>query len=298
MSFWASQTNFPHKLTDQLWVLGNYFFNLYLVTGSHSSALIEAGVSAVVDTVVAQLDALEIAPDYLVLTHPHSDHFTGLDGLRERYPKARVVAGRGAREFVLHPKASAMIASEDRFISKQLAVRGLTPGRPPASTVSFPEQCLVVEDRAQIDLGGVTLQCFMVGGHAPGNILVHIPKLEALILSDSLGFHYPQRGFCPLFFTGLQDYLQTLKQIAALRPRIVGPAHQGALSGRSARQAIEAATGAARDMFDRVVSETRDHEILVAELFDQYYKDEFTLYSRKNIHNCMRLLVRRAMEAQ
>ena len=54
--------DFPRELAPGLWVLGNYFFNLYLVKGSQASALIEIGVSAIVDEIIRQLKLLEL-PD-------------------------------------------------------------------------------------------------------------------------------------------------------------------------------------------------------------------------------------------
>jgi beta-lactamase superfamily II metal-dependent hydrolase len=50
------------------------------------------------DRVIGQLEALGVEPDYLIPSHPHSDHITGLPGLMERYPGARVVAARQTRE--------------------------------------------------------------------------------------------------------------------------------------------------------------------------------------------------------
>ena len=76
---------FPRLLTDGLWVLGNYYFNLYLVKGEQASALIEVGISAVVDDVIRQLEVLQVSPTFLVVTHPHADHITGLPGLREGF---------------------------------------------------------------------------------------------------------------------------------------------------------------------------------------------------------------------
>ena len=52
----------PSALTDNLWLLGNYYFNLYLVRGKNGSALIEAGISAIADRVIQQMEALDISP--------------------------------------------------------------------------------------------------------------------------------------------------------------------------------------------------------------------------------------------
>lgn len=294
----AAEQAYPVTLTDNLNVLGNYFFNLYLVRGSGATALVEMGVSAVVDRVIAQLDGLGIAPDYLVVTHPHTDHVTGLAGLMERFPEAAVVAGQGARDFVTHPKAAAMMTAEDRFISEQLDQRGITPGRPPVETIVFPENHIVVSRQEAIDLGGLTLKFLPVKGHSPGNIVAHVPELDALILSDALGFHYPGRGFCPLFFTGLADFLATLDDLSALAPKIVGPGHQGPITGTAAQAALGDARRAAVEIHHRIKADPREPREIADNLFDEYYKEEFALYSESNIRNCMQLLVQRVLEAE
>ncbi|MEJ2040921.1 MAG: MBL fold metallo-hydrolase [Desulfosarcinaceae bacterium] len=292
-----TKQDFPRQLADGIWVVGNYFFNLYLIRGKKRSALFEAGVSGVVDTVIRQLESLDVSPDYLILAHPHSDHFTGLSGLTARYPDAVLVAGRGAREFVLHPKAAAGMAAEDRFISNQLAARGLAPGRPPLQTFFFPEDHIIVDRALTLDLGGLGLNCFMVKGHAPGNLAAHVPAIRALLVSDSLGFHYPGRGFCPLFFTGYAEFVSTLDRLAALRPTLIGPAHQGPLGGPLAQRAVAQAKQAALDMYDRILGDSRESDLMAAELFDRYYRAEFALYSPENISNCMQLLIKRVRQS-
>ena len=79
------QEKFPMEITPHVRMLGNYFFNLFLVTGQHKSALFESGISGGVDGVIAQLNALGISPDYLVPSHPQSDHITGLPGLMAQF---------------------------------------------------------------------------------------------------------------------------------------------------------------------------------------------------------------------
>ncbi|MBI9083249.1 MAG: MBL fold metallo-hydrolase [Desulfobacterales bacterium] len=289
-------TPFPIQLTNNLTVVGNYYFNLYLFRGKSGSALVEMGISAVVDRVIEQLDALGTEPDYLVITHPHSDHITGLAGLMERYPGATVVAGAGAKEFATHPKGISTMIREDAFMASALTQRGIAPGRPPITGFSFPDNILEVDGETTIDLGGIRLHGLAASGHSPGGLLVHCPEARAVIVSDGLGFHFPGQCFLPLFFTGYADYLTTLKKIASLRPEIVGPGHQGPLTGPLAPKALDQACRATTDLLNRIVTDRRDDEDIAADLFREFYRDEFTLYSEKNIRGCCRLLVRRARE--
>lgn len=286
---------FPEQLSENLWLLGNYFFSLYLVRGRDASALIETGISATCDAVIAQLDMLGIAPDYIVVTHPHSDHVTGLTGLCERFPQALPLIGRGAREFVSHPKAQLAMIREDRFMAMRLSERGYPIGRAPIAAFHFPDEGIDIAGPHEIDLGGITLRCLPVKGHSPGNIAIHLPEKEALMVSDSLGFHYPGRFFCPLFFTGFADYLATMDGLAALTPRILGFGHQGPLMGAEVGKAFISAREAALTLRDEVLAK-RDNEALAERLFDQFYRDEFTLYSEENISGCMQLLIRRCLE--
>ncbi len=287
----------PLELTAGIWLAGNYFFNLYLIKGTRACALVEMGVTAVVDAVIKQLDRLRVSPDYLVLAHPHTDHITGLPGLAERYPKAQLVAGAGARDFALHPKALPGMVYEDQHIAARLSKIGLPAARSSLATLPFPEDHHVIEQTEDIDLGGVILRCIPVRGHSPGNLVVHVPERAALFVSDSLGFHYPGRGFCPLFFTGFEAFQATLAELASLKPDIVGPAHQGAITGPDVETAFEQARVAADSVLAIVRDSGEPDEVIAGRLFEKYYVDEFTLYSEENIMGCCRLLVRRAREA-
>ncbi len=290
-------TIFPIQLSEALWVLGTYHFNLYLVKGKHASALIEVGVSAIVDRVISQLEELKVSPAYLLVTHPHTDHISGLNGLRERFPGAVCIAGQGAQEFLDHPKALNTMLNEDKFITDALSMFGVRPGRPPIDKAPFLGNHLAIKDKQDIDLGGYHLQCMPVKGHSPGNIAVHIPALSALILSDSLGFHFPGREFLPLYFTGFADYIATLDFFKSLNPTIIGLGHQGPLTGADVNNAFKKARQAATDLSARIKQEERDDEEVADALFRKFYRDEFAIYSEENIRNCTMLLVRRAREA-
>jgi glyoxylase-like metal-dependent hydrolase (beta-lactamase superfamily II) len=288
--------SFPRKLTDGLWVVGNYYFNLYAVKGEQAIALIEVGVSAVVDSVMSQLDALRLSPSFLIVTHPHSDHITGLEGLQQKYPQALVAIGEGARDFLMHPKAMANLIVEDGHMSDFLAAHNLPPGRPPVQEPPSLENALVAQDGDEMDLGGLTLRFLSIKGHSPGKIVVHIPEIEALILSDSLGFRFPGRGVFPLFLTSYAEYVEGLDRLESLQPRIVGVAHQGPLLGDEISAAFHQSRTRAEEMRNRILNDSRPDNEIAAEIFQEFYKDELKMYTEDNIMTCAKLLVKRARE--
>jgi glyoxylase-like metal-dependent hydrolase (beta-lactamase superfamily II) len=285
---------FPEHLAEGLWLLGNSFFNLYLVRGKTASALIDTGISSMADEVIAQLEKLGVTPDYLIATHPHPDHINGLDALRERYPDARVVIGPGAREFLAHPKTAASLVAEDRFMAEFLKSRGYRPGRPPIGRPPSVNGAEVASDNETIDLGGLTLRILHVGGHAIGNILVHVPELQAIMAADSLGFRIPSIGFFPIFFTGYADYMATIDRMEALEPQILCLAHQGPLVGEDARKAFKDAREATRSLCEEIRNDPRDEDAVINDIYPRFYRDELALYTRENIIGCCRLVIRRS----
>jgi glyoxylase-like metal-dependent hydrolase (beta-lactamase superfamily II) len=290
----ATAGSYPGLLADRLWVLGNSHFSLYLVRGEKVSALVDAGISATTDEVIGQLETLGVRPDYLIVTHPHGDHINGLEALRERYPKARVVIGPGAREFLAHPKTAAALVAEDRFMSEFLASQGYRAGRPPIIHPPSVDGAMVVNDNETLDLGAISIRFLHVGGHAIGNILVHVPDCHALMASDSLGFRIPSIGFFPIFFTGYADYMATIDRLESLEPRILCLAHQGPLVGEEAPKAFKDAREITRSLCEQIRSDPRQEDALIAELNQRFYRDELSLYTPDNINGCCRLIIRRS----
>ncbi len=285
------------ELCENVWNVGHPLFDVYLVRGGERAALVEVGISAVAGRVVGNLERLGVEPDLLVVTHPHTDHVSGLRPLRERYPDARVVVAPGAREFLAHPRAAAGFGAEDRFMAEALRRRGENVARPPEPEPPDLGDADAFAEGARIDLGGLTLEFWEAHGHSPGNLLVRIPERNLIFASDSLGFRYGDGGFMPLFFTGYGPYLETLARIRQAAPGIVALGHQGALAGEAARDALAAAEGAARALRERVLAHEGTDEALAEALFAEVYRDELTCYSPENIRACCGLLIRRVREA-
>lgn len=289
---------FPRSVTEHLYVLGHPYFHIYLIKGSKASALVEMGISGTADCVIGQLSSLGVRPEYLIVTHPHSDHVCGLDALRKAFPNAVVVAGLGAAEFLDHPKTVESLLLEDSHMTFFMSDHGLVIPRHPIRNSPSLYGCKVMTGGDELDLGEIKVRFLKAGGHAPGNILVHIPGSKALLASDSLGYRYPGWGFFPIFFTGYAEYMATIDLIEALKPEILGLAHNGIMEGSDVQKMILEAREAARGLMTRIMNDRREDEIVARDIFRDHYRDELNLYSRENILVCCRLLVRRAREYQ
>ncbi len=287
---------FPAALADRLYVIGNPFFNQYLVRGEKASALIEMGISATTDEAVRQLSGIDAKPDYLVVPHPHVDHINGLNNIRKAFPEAAVVAGKGAPEFVAHPRVAKSLVDEDLYMTDFMAARGIRSVHSPLDTAPSLEGCRIAGDGDEISLGGVTLSFISVGGHSPGNIVVFIPELKALIASDSLGFRYASGLMFPIYFTGFNAYIDTIDRLASLNPAILGLAHHGTIASGDIPAVFDMARRSATEMKESIISDTGSDEQIIARIFDRFYKDDLTLYAKDNIVECCRLLIKRSRE--
>ena len=287
-------TSLPEKLADGLWLLGNSYFNLYLVRGTKASALIEMGVSATANNVAAQLSKLGVAPDYLIVMHPHPDHINGLPALKNYFPLATVIAGEGAPEFIAHPKTAAGLISEDRYFSEFLSSKGYSIQRPPLTEAPSLDGATIIHDNEELNLGGMNLRFLDVEGHALGHLALYIPELKALMPSDSLGFRIPSRGFFPIFFTGYDEYMATIERLRAFNPTILGLPHQGPLHGDEVREAFETGIRNAKDMQEKIRNDKRPEEEIIEDIYKNYYQDELIMYTPENIITCCKLLIRRS----
>jgi 2-aminobenzoylacetyl-CoA thioesterase len=285
---------FPRKINDSLWILGNNYFHIYLVKGSNTCALVETGISATADILLEQLSSVGVKPDYLIVTHPHSDHITGLNHLRNAFPEAIVMAGKGAEEFISHPKAGQSMIMEDHHMNQSFALLGYSSRRPAITSVTSISGCKVINDGEELNLGGLSIRFSEVKGHSPGNILIYMPDTGTVLVSDSLGNHYPGRGFFPTFFTGFIDYLETIDRLEKLNPLNVGLAHNGFfLERKEIKNIFNTAKKSALDAKAYILKDKRGDEEIASDLFRFYYNDELKIYSSENILNCCRLLVRR-----
>ena len=81
--------DYPFRISEHIFLLGNHYFATYLITGERGSILIDPGVSFTANQVIDQIKTLGLAPsdiEKLFITHAHADHVGGAPVLKKAMP--------------------------------------------------------------------------------------------------------------------------------------------------------------------------------------------------------------------
>jgi glyoxylase-like metal-dependent hydrolase (beta-lactamase superfamily II) len=152
-------------------------------------------------------------------THAHPDHLFGLAVLKQAFPDARIVA-----------LPSTVNAAKTGWPARQkfwFPVYGNNiPGPEPVLPEELATPVLTLEGEEFPITGGVQ------GADGPGNSFVYVPSLKAVITGDIV--------FDRVYFgvprdAARQNWLKTIEQIAALKPAVVIPGHEGPGATRDMR---------------------------------------------------------------
>jgi len=152
-------------------------------------------------------------------THAHPDHLFGLAVLKQAFPEARIVA-----------LPATVNAAKTGWPARQkfwVATYGSNiPGPEPVLPEELAAPVLTLEGEEFPITGGVQ------GADGPGNSFVYVPSLKAVITGDIV---FDRAYFGVPRTEARQNWLTTIDQIAALKPAVVIPGHEGPGATRDMR---------------------------------------------------------------
>lgn len=163
--------------------------NCYILEDSKKAAVIDPGDEA--DRILAQLNQLDVQVEYILLTHGHYDHTTGVPELHRALPGAKIYIhqadanGAGSRLFPLAGQVDDLLLYDegDALPLGALTIEVLhTPGHSPGSVtlkagdVLFTGDTLFAGDCGRTDLRGGSWEEILVSlgrlGKLEGNFHV------------------------------------------------------------------------------------------------------------------------------
>ncbi len=123
--------------------------NMYLVSSGSESAVIDPSVD--VAKICDRLERSNLTLRYIILTHAHFDHISGIDSWVEKFPSANVVVGMGDRNML-----------SDSYLNCYRTFLGVNKG--------YYGECITVADGNILLLGEEKLTVIETPGHTPGSI--------------------------------------------------------------------------------------------------------------------------------
>ncbi len=157
---WLGAVDWDRRLFDSLIPLPDgTTYNAYLIEGSEKTALLDTVDPPMVDTLMAQLDAVTTL-DFIVSHHSEQDHSGTIPLVLERFPEAKVV---------VTPKAKGLLMEALKVSEK-----------------SF----MIVEDGETLSLGDKTLKfIYTPWVHWPETMVSYLEEDKILFSCDFFGSH-------------------------------------------------------------------------------------------------------------
>ncbi|MEM1212753.1 MAG: MBL fold metallo-hydrolase [Planctomycetota bacterium] len=144
--------------------LGPFQTNCYVLRHAGSTWIIDPGQDP--EPLLAYLEAEQITPGRVLLTHAHADHIAGLPALTERFPELPI----------------AIHAAEASYPGDPAENLSLGFGIP----LVAPEPTELLEGGQTLDFAGLTIELRHTPGHSPGGLTFHLPGEQLAIVGDTL----------------------------------------------------------------------------------------------------------------
>lgn len=284
-------------LSDNVAVLGNEYFNFYLV-GKQEAVLLECGTRAGAAIFKQQWLELEPKPEvkYIVILHSHFDHACGLPILKELFPDAEVLGSAAAQKFLSKEKIVRDLYRNDAIASDLYLKHGLIQEKPDTSELDFLSIDRVVGEGDMLKLSdGLELKFLDAQGHSACSIAAYLAADKAMLVSDAGGYNSSKEDLSPVFFQDYDLYISTLNKLKSYPSNFVGVAHGEIPQGQQTEEFYQKTLQAAEECFASIknsLNQGMDENELAKLLFARYIKGGLAYYPEAMMMGSMQLLIK------
>jgi 2-aminobenzoylacetyl-CoA thioesterase len=204
----------------------------------------------------------EKQPELLCLTHVHWDHAGAASYLKRTFPLLTVAGSERAAAIMARPNAHALMK---RLNANVLPLVAVIEGIDRLKLTSESFEPFVIEkqlhkgDTIMVD-EETTLQVLESPGHTRDMLSYYIPERKILIGTEATGCLDRAGTLITEFLVSFDDYLASLKRLAALDAEIVGQGHHFVFVGKEEVKAF----------FKRSISEAERFRARIYELLEAY----------------------------
>lgn len=266
----------PGFIDEGLWLLGKEESCVYLLEGSHSSALISAGMSYILPVVFRQMDLWGINEKkikHIIILHAHFDHVGVVPYLKRKWPYVTIYASARGWDVLSNPKAVSII--NDYTLKVCSRVLG---GTGALSTLDWKWRDDIsgetLTEHDQLDLGGKTIEIYDTPGHSSCSISAYLPHLNALLPSDAAAIPYRDE-YIIAAGSSFSKYKRSLDKLERLKVDLLCADHYGYVAGGEASGFITSSKIATDQMIEAILEATDKEDSIeraAATLVNRHYE--------------------------
>lgn len=194
-----------------------YGSQIYLIVGSKKTAVVDTGMAYSTEGLLDNIrDILKGRPlDYILLTHSHYDHISGIPAMKRVWPKVEVFGGAYVKHVFESPKAKKLIEKLNREAEK--LYHGTIP--PDFDTNVFTVDH-VISEGSRIRLGNHTLIAYDTPGHTRDS-MAFLMDGTYLFASETTCIITDSGTYIPNYLVSYKASEESIKKCAALPMRYV-----------------------------------------------------------------------------
>lgn len=190
---------------------------IYLITGSRKTAVVDTGMAYSTEGLIDNIrDILQGRPlDYILLTHSHYDHISGIPALKRVWPKVEVFGGAYAKHVFGSPKAKKLI--EKLNGEAETLYHGTIPPDFDTNVLTVDH---VISEGSRIHLGNHTIIAYDTPGHTRDS-MAFLMDGTCLFASETTCVITDSGTYVPNYLVSYKDSEASIKKCAALPMRYV-----------------------------------------------------------------------------
>ncbi len=233
----------------------------YLIDDGETSVLYDSGFGftgkQIAEKIAGILGKRQL--DYVFLTHSHYDHALASIAVCEKYPTAKVVAGKYAAEIFARPGAKALMKELD---GKVAASYGVTEYDLDTNKLKAD---ITVEENDTVVAGNLKFRVLHLPGHTKCSVGFYCEEKRLLLSCETLGVYDGKKMIIPSILTGYRTAIESIEKVCELKPEYILAPHIGLLSKEKTAYFLshmkEATENAAKFIADRIKAGMPTEEI-------------------------------------
>lgn len=266
-------------VTNGLYVAGLSWSPVYLVD-ARRPILFEAGFTCAGRLYEEDIRAVlgERQPELLCLTHVHWDHAGGASYLKRLFPSLTIAGSERAAAIMERPNAHNLMR---RLSANVLPLVAAVDGIDRSKLLDEPFEPFRIEKRLRqgdtilVD-DKTTIRVLESPGHTRDMLSYYIPERKILIGTEATGCLDRAGTLITQFIVSFDDYLSSLKRLAALDAEVVCQGHHFVFVGRDeVKKFFERSIREAERFRDRIYNLLQRHEGSIDRVVQQIKAEQY-----------------------